>query len=76
MLSLEFGAIIGASIAVDAVFSLGGLASAFLSALGRADPFELTALTICVALVVTVFMTLSDLLTGWLDPRIRIGANS
>jgi peptide/nickel transport system permease protein len=76
VLSLEFGAIIGASIAVDAVFSLGGFASAFLAALGAADPFELTSLVICVAVVVTVFMTLSDLLTGWLDPRIRIGANA
>lgn len=74
VLSLEFGAIIGASIAVDAVFSLGGFASAFLAALGAADPFELTSLVICVAVVVTVFMTLSDLIAGWLDPRVRIGA--
>jgi peptide/nickel transport system permease protein len=73
VLSLEFGAIIGASLAVDAVFSLGGLASAFLSALGQADPFQLTALVICVSVVVTMFMLLSDLLAGWLDPRARVG---
>ncbi len=75
VLTLEFGAIIGASIAVDAVFHLGGFASAFLGALGAADPFELTSLVICVAVVVTIFMTLSDLIAGWLDPRVRIGAN-
>jgi len=75
VLSLEFGAIIGASIAVDAVFSLGGFASAFLHALGAADPFELTSLVICVSVVVTIFMTLADLLAGWLDPRVRVGSS-
>jgi peptide/nickel transport system permease protein len=76
LLTLEFGAIVGASVAVDAVFHLGGFASAFLAALGAADPFELTALVISIAVVVTVFMTVSDLLAGVLDPRVRIGANS
>jgi peptide/nickel transport system permease protein len=76
LLTLEFGAIVGASVAVDAVFHLGGFASAFLAALGAADPFELTALVISIAVVVTVFMTVSDLLAGLLDPRTRIGASS
>jgi peptide/nickel transport system permease protein len=73
ILSLEFGAIIGASLAVDVVFGLGGIAGAFLSALGQADPFQLTALVVVVSVVVSVFMILSDLLAGWLDPRARVG---
>ena len=70
LLSLEMGAVIGASIAVDAVFGSGGLASVFLSALGRADPFELTAILVVSALVVCGFAFLGDWLVTVLDPRV------
>jgi peptide/nickel transport system permease protein len=71
-LSLEVGAVVGASLAADYVFSLGGLASLTIAALGRADPFELTAVVITLATVVLAFMTLADLVVGRLDPRARI----
>jgi peptide/nickel transport system permease protein len=71
-LSLEVGAVVGASLAADWVFSMGGLASLTIAALGRADPFELTAVVITLATVVIAFMTLADLVVGWLDPRARI----
>lgn len=73
-LSLEVGAIVGASLAADWVFSLGGLATLTIGALGRADPFEMTAVVITIAIVVIVFMTLADLVVGWLDPRARVAA--
>ena len=73
-LSLEIGAIVGASLAADWVFSLGGLATLTIAALGRADPFELTAVVMTVAAVVIAFMTLADLVVGWLDPRARVAA--
>jgi len=73
VLSLEFGAIVGASLATDYVFRMGGLATLFLRALGEADPFELTALVVVLAAVVSAFMALADLVVGWLDPRVRIG---
>jgi peptide/nickel transport system permease protein len=71
-LALEIGAVVGASMAADWIFSLGGLASLTIGALGRADPFEMTAVVITLSAVVLVFMTLADLLVGWLDPRIRV----
>ena len=71
LLSLELGGVIGASIAADAVFATGGLASTFLGALARADPFELTALFVMTAVVVCVFMFVGDALVGVLDPRTR-----
>jgi peptide/nickel transport system permease protein len=71
-LSLEVGAVVGASLAADWVFSMGGVASLTIGALGRADPFELTAVVITIALVVIVFMTIADLVVGWLDPRVRV----
>jgi peptide/nickel transport system permease protein len=71
LLSLEIGGLIGASLAADAVFSLGGLASVFLGAVNTSDPFKLTALFIVTAAVVSVFALLGDILVGLLDPRIR-----
>ncbi|HEX6789427.1 MAG TPA: ABC transporter permease [Gaiellaceae bacterium] len=72
LLSLELGAVVGASLAADAVFNLGGLASAFLAGLAAADPFQLTALVVVAAGVVAIFLVVSDLLVGLLDPRIRV----
>jgi len=71
-LSLEIGAVVGASLAADYIFSLGGLATLTIGALGRADPFEMTAVVITLALLVIVFMTVSDIVAGWLDPRVRL----
>jgi glutathione transport system permease protein len=71
LLSLELGGVVGASIAADAVFGTGGLASTFLGALARADPFELTALFVMTGVVVCTFMFVGDALVGVLDPRTR-----
>jgi ABC-type dipeptide/oligopeptide/nickel transport system permease component len=73
-LSLEIGAIVGASLAADWVFSLGGLATLTIGALGRADPFEMTAVVVTLSAVVLLFMTLADLAVGWLDPRAHVAA--
>jgi peptide/nickel transport system permease protein len=72
LLSLEIGAVIGASLAADAVFNLGGLASAFLGAVNSADPFELTALFVTTAVVVSAFTLVGDVLVGLLDPRVSV----
>lgn len=71
LLSLEIGGVIGASLAADAVFSLGGLASVFLGAVNTSDPFKLTALFVVTAAVVSVFALLGDILVGLIDPRVR-----
>jgi len=75
-LSLEIGAIVGASMAADWVFSMGGVATLTIGALGRADPFEMTAVVISLSVIVIVFMTVADLVVGWLDPRARLAAAS
>jgi peptide/nickel transport system permease protein len=72
LLSLELGAVVGASLAADAVFGLGGLAQAFLTGLAAADPFQMTALVVVAAGVVAIFLVVSDVFIGLLDPRIRL----
>jgi peptide/nickel transport system permease protein len=71
LLTLEMGGVIGASLAADGVFGSGGLATAFLSAVGNADPFLLTAIFTVTALIVVAFAFVGDLVVGWLDPRGR-----
>jgi peptide/nickel transport system permease protein len=58
------------------VFGLGGLASFTIEAIDRSDPFTLTAVVVTLSAFVMVFVTLADLLVGWLDPRARIVAGS
>jgi peptide/nickel transport system permease protein len=74
VLALDISAIVGASLAADWVFGLGGLAAFFYNAIQISDPFALTAVVVVIAIVVAVFMLLSDLALGWLDPRVRAGA--
>jgi peptide/nickel transport system permease protein len=73
-LALEIGAVVGASLAADYVFGLGGLASFTIESLGRADPFTMTAIVVTLSAFVMLFVTLADLLVAWLDPRARIVA--
>jgi peptide/nickel transport system permease protein len=76
VLSLEIGAILGASLAVDYVFQMGGLASFFLNALTQsADPYTLTAAIVAASCIVVFFMFVADLAVGWLDPRTAVTAS-
>ena len=76
VLSLEFGAVVGASLAVDYVFNMGGLAWLFFQSLGQADPFAMTAILVVIGGTVAVFMLVADLVLGWLDPRARGAASA
>lgn len=74
VLALEFAAVVGASLATDYVFGMGGLALLFLQSLGQADPFAMTAILVVIGGIVALFMFLGDLAVGLLDPRARDGA--
>jgi peptide/nickel transport system permease protein len=76
VLSLDITAIVGASLAADFVFKLGGLASLFVNSIRDADPFGMTAIIVVIGAVVALFTFLTDLALGWLDPRLRVGASS
>lgn len=74
LLSLELGGVVGASLAADGVFRSGGLASVFLGALGNADPFQLTAVIMMSAVVVSGFTFVGDVAVGLLDPRVSLSS--
>jgi peptide/nickel transport system permease protein len=73
MVSFDFGALFGASLAVDYVFRLNGMAGLFLnSGLFGADPNVIEAVLMLTALLVIGAGILADLVAGWLDPRVRL----
>jgi peptide/nickel transport system permease protein len=72
LLTLEFGALFGASLVADYIFDQHGLASALLAAVYNADPFEVQPLVLVGAASVLLFSLLGDLVNSRLDPRIRL----
>jgi peptide/nickel transport system permease protein len=82
VLLLDFGAVIGASLAVDFVFRLGGLGLVFLGMIGGLgsqsgdgpkylDPYAVMSLLTLTAILVAVASLLAELVVVWLDPRVR-----
>jgi peptide/nickel transport system permease protein len=82
VLLLDFGAVIGASLAVDFVFRLGGLGLVFLGMIGGLgsqagdgpkylDPYAVMSLLTLTAILVAVASLVAELIVVSLDPRVR-----
>ena len=70
---LEFGMILAATLSVDYVFGLNGLASLFLaSGLLNGDPFMIEAPILLSAVIVVVASVVGDIACAALDPRLRL----
>lgn len=72
VLALDFGAIFGASLAVDFVFGFHGLASYLADGLVNSDPYQVEPVIIVAAAIVLLSRAFADVLTAWLDPRVRL----
>jgi peptide/nickel transport system permease protein len=72
LLTLDFGALFGATLVADYVFKQNGLASFLARAVFDADAFELQPLILVAAGFVVVLSVIGDLVASWLDPRIRL----
>jgi peptide/nickel transport system permease protein len=79
-IGLYLPALLGGTVAVEAVFSWGGLGYAFAGAVGAlgtgagGDFAFLEALAMLSAVAVILANLLADLTYAWLDPRIRYGS--
>lgn len=73
VVSLDFGALFGASLAADYVFGLHGLASVFIGqVLQMSDPYVIQAELVVVSVLVVVVAIVGDVVGAWLDPRVRL----
>lgn len=80
-LLLNFGAVLGAALAIDWVFHLDGLGTLFLAdvaGIGSGDgprllnPYALQALLTLTAVIVVGSSVLAEVAVGWFDPRVRL----
>lgn len=76
LFGLDFGALLGGAIVVEAVFSLNGIGQYAYESLINTDLPPIMAIVLFGAFFVVLFNALVDIAYAWLDPRIRLGEPS
>ncbi|HVY77317.1 MAG TPA: ABC transporter permease [Solirubrobacterales bacterium] len=76
LFGLDFGALLGGAIAVEAVFSLNGIGQYAYESLINTDLPPIMAIVLFGAFFVVLFNALVDIAYAWLDPRIRLGTEA
>jgi len=76
LFGLDFGALLGGAIVVEAIFSLNGIGQYAYESLINTDLPPIMAITLFGAFFVVLFNALVDIAYAWLDPRIRLGTEA
>jgi peptide/nickel transport system permease protein len=76
LFGLDFGALLGGAIAVEAIFSLNGVGQYAYESLINTDLPPIMAIVLFGAFFVVLFNALVDIAYAWLDPRIRLGTEA
>jgi peptide/nickel transport system permease protein len=76
LFGLDFGALLGGAIAVEAIFSLNGIGQYAYESLINTDLPPIMAIVLFGAFFVVLFNALVDIAYAWLDPRIRLGTEA
>ncbi|MEX0972172.1 MAG: ABC transporter permease [Solirubrobacterales bacterium] len=74
LFGLDFGALLGGAILVEAIFNLNGIGQYAYESLRNLDLPPIMAIVLFGAFFVVLFNTLVDIAYAWLDPRIRLGS--
>lgn len=73
VLAIQLGHKLGGSVIVESVFAINGLGRLALQSILGGDIPTLQMLVFVFALTFVTLTLVSDLLNGWLDPRLRLG---
>jgi len=76
LFGLDFGALLGGAIVVEAVFSLNGIGQYAYESLINTDLPPIMAIVLFGAFFVVLFNALVDVAYAYLDPRIRLGTEA
>ena len=76
VIAVQIGYLFGGIIAVEKIFNYNGMGATMLFAAQRKDLPMLTAGVIVIGIVYMLATLTADLLTAWMNPRIRLDANS
>jgi peptide/nickel transport system permease protein len=71
VLGLQLGALIGGQVLVETIFGWPGVGRLLVDGVVQRDYFMVQAVVLIMAVVVVVLNLTSELVQGWLDPRIR-----
>ena len=76
VIAVQIGYLFGGIIAVEKIFNYNGMGATMLFAAQRKDLPMLTAGVIVIGIVYMLATLTADLLTAWMNPRIRLDSNS
>ena len=76
LFGLDFGALLGGAILVEAIFPLEGIGQYGFEALTTFDLPPIMAITLFGAFFIVLFNALVDIAYAYLDPRIRLGTEA
>ncbi len=76
LFGLDFGALLGGAILIEALFNLNGIGQYAYEALAHFDLPPIMAITLFGAFFIVLFNALVDIAYAWLDPRIRLGTSA
>ncbi|MGK2930975.1 MAG: ABC transporter permease [Acidimicrobiales bacterium] len=76
LIGLDLGAVIGAAVLTETVFSWPGLGSTIASSVLDRDLPVLLGLTLAVVIAYSLINLIVDVSYAWFDPRIRLGAEA
>ena len=76
VLGLQLGVLLGGAVITEMVFSWPGLGELTISSIQRRDYPVVQACVLLISTSYVVVNTLTDLVYGWLDPRVRLGDSS
>ncbi len=74
--AIQFGVLLGGAIVVESLFALPGVGRMVVTAINQRNYPVVQAGILCVAALFMLVSVLTDLLTGWVDPRIADGQES
>ncbi|ALP53233.1 glutathione ABC transporter permease [Candidatus Tenderia electrophaga] len=72
LLGLQLGVLLGGAVITEVVFSWPGLGQLTIESIQRRDYPVVQACVLLISLSYVVVNTLTDVLYGWLDPRVRV----
>ena len=72
LLGLQLGTLLGGAVITEVVFSWPGLGQLTIEAIQKRDYPVVQACVLLISLTYVVINTLTDLVYGWLDPRVRL----
>jgi len=76
VLGLQLGTLLGGAVITEMVFSWPGVGQLTVEAIQRRDYPVLQACVLVISLAYVAVNTATDLLYGWIDPRIRLGGGA